>query len=1235
MATKMNSPIWVHINEIARKLQDKRVAIMVGAGFSKNVKVSPGQTIFPTWHELGNIIFKEVRNKEPGKNDIYLSAARLAEEYEAVYGRVALDQLIKDSIPDAQCEHSKLHERLLELPWADIFTTNYDTFLERATIKANSRKYDLVTTKEDLVFSRSPRIVKLHGSFPSQRPFIITEKDYRKYPHDFSFFVNTVQQSLIENLFCLIGFSGDDPNFLHWIGWIQDNFGKDFSPKIYLIDILDDMSEAQRMLLERRNIVPINLSLIREEDGVVQEKSAAYADAYDKFFNYLEKAIKSDILRWGNGSSRSPKNKTHDETKLQEIIQDWKDEREQYPGWVILPHRQRNILWGRTRNWLRELDKTDFGKVSESLRLNFVYELCWRFDQFLYPLFGQEIITQCENIAKVAVSKKEEFNKWFEVILTLMKCYRMEGHHDKWNRLKTAIQEHKKNLSDEQLAKLYYEQSLFALFSFDIPLLKKELQEWPEMKTLPFMEAKKASLFAEIGELSLARKILDNALDAIRRLINTSLGHVNLTLFSQEGCIISILQNVASADNWRQGKWSVQRAEEKYEGRMKELRQFYCAPGDELLLFSARLSGPPTPVKSEIETVNHFDIGKTTQTHHSGSWDEEALLGYAFLNFSEKTGIPFRLPSLNFDVKSAIGAIKRISPYSFHWSLVTLLRLGDKANVDLLINRETLLSMSIDDIDYYISQLIDALKNARESIEQVTERQFENLGVSFAKVIPEILSRLCTRCSFESLEKIIDLLLYLYDLDRKEHYVSVATLVERLAGVWPKEKNQILYDRLMKFPSVITENLPIREEFPNPFHYLLSDDNIRSMATQTDVIADATIIRQDMEKLISENLEDRTWAIVKLGALHLSGMLDDMQKKIFGEKLWDNVDPKTGFPLQSHEGFFKVDFIDLPHPSKINPRRLFEKYIFEWQDDLFPIIGSTSMSLTFGDSKICNEIMRAYNVLSQNKVSLSEKKASNILEKIVTCWNQYKERISLEQQRVPSLFAFGKDELKRRSYTLIGLLTKVVIPNLSAKTSKNVKNNAENLLNEMESQGLICNAARIASIGIFPEKRESIWNEMRRKFYSHDPSVSGNAFLGIAILLLMKKDANFDLDVAQILFPLTNCIKDRSFSSLYSAFDIFEYILTELPEALNEEYINDALLGLELIQSESDPLDTHSHISGHDRLKYRQAAMRLASAFYKYYKMKNIEMPSVISEWKEKATSENEFWEIKNEWREE
>lgn len=99
-----------------------------------------------------------------------------------------------------------------------MFTTNYDTLLEKAAQSTYERKYDVVASPADIPAQERPRIVKLHGSFPHQRPFIITEEDFRTYRERFAPFVNLVQQSAQENVLVLLGFSGEDPNFLGWTG---------------------------------------------------------------------------------------------------------------------------------------------------------------------------------------------------------------------------------------------------------------------------------------------------------------------------------------------------------------------------------------------------------------------------------------------------------------------------------------------------------------------------------------------------------------------------------------------------------------------------------------------------------------------------------------------------------------------------------------------------------------------------------------------------------------------------------------------------------------------------------------------------------------------------------------------------------------------------------------------------------------------------------------------------------
>ena len=281
-------------DEIASRLWNRRASVMVGAGFSRGLEkrqrgvdarddlsnLSPSRIdlksvvgdvlkgvsrnaapTFPLWNELGDVFFEKVNGKKPGPGDkAYQSIPRLAQQVECLFGRPALDRILHERIPDESVHPSDLHRRLLDLPWQDVFTTNYDTLLERAASQSH-RHYTPVFDAQSLANAEKPRIVKLHGSFPAYRPFVVTEEDYRQYPENRAPFVNTVQQSLLENTLCLIGFSGDDPNFLQWIGWIRDRLGAQYAQRIYLIDCFA-MDQPYRSMLAERRIEVVDLSLL-------------------------------------------------------------------------------------------------------------------------------------------------------------------------------------------------------------------------------------------------------------------------------------------------------------------------------------------------------------------------------------------------------------------------------------------------------------------------------------------------------------------------------------------------------------------------------------------------------------------------------------------------------------------------------------------------------------------------------------------------------------------------------------------------------------------------------------------------------------------------------------------------------------------------------------------------------------------------------------------------------------
>ncbi|WP_285815520.1 SIR2 family protein [Phocaeicola sartorii] len=140
-------------------------------------------------------------------------------------------------------------------------------------------KYQLVTNAYQISLTDECRnIYKLHGNLRTSADmryefdgdkhmqYVITQEDYDSYPKKHEAFVNLMRISLLKGSFCLIGFSGDDLNFLTWIDWVKDILDDAASKhpqsfrSIYYINADDKKLETPKeQLLQHHYIEVVNL----------------------------------------------------------------------------------------------------------------------------------------------------------------------------------------------------------------------------------------------------------------------------------------------------------------------------------------------------------------------------------------------------------------------------------------------------------------------------------------------------------------------------------------------------------------------------------------------------------------------------------------------------------------------------------------------------------------------------------------------------------------------------------------------------------------------------------------------------------------------------------------------------------------------------------------------------------------------------------------------------------------
>ena len=123
--------INTYIRDISEALVQGHAALMVGAGFSKNAKkITVTDKKFLDWKELSDLFYTAIYGEEDGPGKEYCSSLRLAQELETISGRPRLDSILKEAAPDLEYAPTELYTNLMDLPWTDVFTTNYDTLLE-------------------------------------------------------------------------------------------------------------------------------------------------------------------------------------------------------------------------------------------------------------------------------------------------------------------------------------------------------------------------------------------------------------------------------------------------------------------------------------------------------------------------------------------------------------------------------------------------------------------------------------------------------------------------------------------------------------------------------------------------------------------------------------------------------------------------------------------------------------------------------------------------------------------------------------------------------------------------------------------------------------------------------------------------------------------------------------------------------------------------------------------------
>ncbi|MBL4941611.1 MAG: SIR2 family protein [Colwellia sp.] len=1194
---KISPSIRPYLDEISQCLWSKNASIMVGAGFSMNAKAMfDNAKRFPSWQDLGNIFYKKVRGEEiQNAKYNFFDPLKLAYEVESNFGRSVLDSILRTNIPDSDYKPSDLHQALLRLPWTDVFTTNYDTLLERAAETVSERNYKVVVHKDNLVHSTPPRIVKLHGCFSASTPLIISEEDYRTYPQNYAPFVNTVQQTLLENTLCLIGFSGDDPNFLKWIGWIRDNLGEKNAPKIYLVGVLN-LSTSQEKSLSQYNITCIDMALC---DGIGEHDHQA---GIRKFINYCE-SRKDDESQKGwelsgklthsRFTSTNVPNADDVHNELNELIELWEVERLSYPNWLVAPNELRRKLWAYTSNWSSIFNKSI--SISLPILKNFVYEFLWRKEKSLLPIFDHEVDLIRSSIKSGFSDDNVADDRIFHIALALLRYYREEGKKEEWQDLFNTVNSHFKGQKNSDY--LTYERALHLLIDNKSVELIQLLSRWSAGSSSVIWMYRKASILAEINKLTDAQDNLEKALIKTRRKINAATSIVDYANVSLESYILVLLTNVNHALSIKAGDWSPT-SKQEYLERLNELRQFQCNPWQEIQLLELEIKHEQTPLKS-ISVINGFDIGSQHTTHHLSGENTEALNAFRLLRFFEDAALPFSLPRMNIAVTGANNAIKRVATYAPHWSMSTMLRTRDKKSTELIFTRESLSKLDSTFIDGLAKRYIELLSIFMNE---------ENSLYEYGTILPEALSRLCCRVTLDVKDELLNLIAKIYSNKPTSHkYQSIDKLVKRLILSYSDKEIIQRIEQVTNIAYYVVVNDGKEVDIftcPNPFNYFLNLSVPDLTNKKLEVKLSTDKVKSFLNGMESENKEVRQNASLTLIRLKNLGLLNKTQVRSLLSKLLYHQD-KYGLPEST--GYYKFAYIEL-FDGKSDIEKAFRKYFL----DASPLIQvNTSNPKSYGMSgrsdTFTNEL-----VGSSKLINWSDDELHIHAQKLLNWWKS--DKVIFENNDTGSDFI---KEMNNRFSLFVECTDVIVIQNNLTEYKEAISQMAS----EFQMLGLDYLCLKAAAINYIDFDKEEYLKEIEDALSTFEEQHVFDALWAINRLLCKSSETD-----SRYLDLLVTFIKYSRGQYLTSAFQVVINILIEKNYVLSTELESAALKALSRIIVGFKGLDFE------ENLALRKSGAKLASKLSIVYILGTSGIPEVISKWRAICDSSDEFSEVKNQW---
>lgn len=217
-----NVEVEQFITSFSKSIALGKASIFIGSGLSREAN-------YAGWSDILKDCAAEIGLNVNSEKDLIT----LAEYYINSRQRTKINDTIKEFFNDEKGLPQDTHKIIASLPISSIWTTNYDSLIERA-LSSSEKSFTVLTDDKSYINIDSRAMVtihKIHGTYSSPDKCIITRTDYERFSQNHDIVLSELKSEMCSKSFLFLGYSFSDTDIQHIFTNIRLIYSKNNYPQ--------------------------------------------------------------------------------------------------------------------------------------------------------------------------------------------------------------------------------------------------------------------------------------------------------------------------------------------------------------------------------------------------------------------------------------------------------------------------------------------------------------------------------------------------------------------------------------------------------------------------------------------------------------------------------------------------------------------------------------------------------------------------------------------------------------------------------------------------------------------------------------------------------------------------------------------------------------------------------------------------------------------------------------------